>query len=382
MKFTCTQENLRHGLSLVAPTASKNTTLPILNNVLIKAEKGVITLATTNLELGVSCTLRGKVDQDGIFTVQAKLLSDFVNLVSSDTIDVELDGDVLIVQSERNKTAIKGNPADEFPLIPELKKDEPFTCSAKELKEALAQVLFSVSHAESRPEITGVYMKFENGGVVLAATDSYRLAEKMIKCAGTQGREVIIPARTLGEVVRVLNSGNDTELIDDSSNQEQVEIFFQDNQAQIRYKNVDVVSRMIEGTYPAYTQIIPSSHKTVITVEAQAFAKAVKTASLFSRLGVFDVKLSFKDSLVTVEADNTQIGQSSTEVEARIEGEENKIVLNHKYLTDGLQNMNSTYVSIEMNDEASPCVLKPAEKLEENTVVKQGYLYIIMPIKQ
>ena len=378
MKFTCTQENLREALGLVSHTAAKNTTLPILNNVLISAQNGVISFSTTNLELGISCVTRGRVEQEGSFTVQAKLLTDFINLVSAETINLELEGDVMHVHGQRSQTAIKGSPSEEFPMIPEIKKENAFTCEPKELLNALSQVLFSTSHSETRPEISGVYFKFENGSLIMAATDSYRLAEKSIKCSGVESKEVIIPSRTLGEVCRVLQ-----ELGDEVAEQEMVEIYFQDNQVQIHFKNTEIISRLIEGTYPAYKQIIPQTSRTNAVVEVSSFLKATKTASLFSKLGVFDVRIQIDNGLLTVASDNAQLGQSKVDIEATTTGEINTIVLNHRYLVDGLQNISSTYVQFSMTDEASPCVMKPLEQLESGeAVVRNDYLYIIMPIKQ
>lgn len=382
MKFTVTQENLSQGLNIVSHIASKNTTLPILNNVLIKAENGAINLSTTNLELGVSCTVRGKVDEDGVFTVQSKLISDFINLINTDKVDVVLDEEFLKIGSDKSKTKIKGNPADEFPLIPDVKSENIFKCKAIDLIKGLSQVLFATSNSESRPEISGVNMTFENGGLVLAATDSYRLAEKLIKCSGVESKTVIIPGRCLSELVRILNSFQlEQEQADNVESL--VEISFKDNQVQFLYKNVKLVSRLIEGTYPQYQQIIPKEKKTTGIIDKNEFVKAVKTASLFSRMGVFDVIIEFKDGKIKVSSDNAQLGQSETEIEGVVDGIDNNIVLNHKFLSDGLSNIDSSAIVLEMIDGGSPCVLKPAETLDgSQSIVKQDYMYIIMPIKQ
>ncbi len=377
MKFTSTQHNLSQGLQVVSHIASKNTTLPILNNVLIRAEKGVITLSTTNLEMGVSCTIRGKIDNEGSFTAQSRLLSDFVNLISTETVDIELVENTITVASAKTQTEIKGNPADEFPLIPAIAIQEPFACKIKDLKGALAQVVFATSHSETRPEISGVYMKFENGSLILAATDSYRLAEKSIKCTGVESREVIVPQRALSELQRILS------VLEESEEEDEVTIAFQDNQVQFSYKTITLTSRLIEGSFPAYQQIIPTNHTTRVLIDKGEFSKAVKTAALFSRLGVFDVLIAIEQGKVTVSAHNTQVGKSSTEIEASVEGEATSIVLNHKFIADGLSAMSSAGLVIEMQGGSSPCVIRPAETLEgAHAIAQQDYLYIIMPIKQ
>lgn len=384
MKFTCTQSNLAQGLSIVSSVAARNTTLPILNNVLIKAEKGVIELITTNLELGIKCQIRGKVDIDGSFTVQSKLLADFINLISSDTVEMTLVKESLKIESEKNQTSIKGSAADEFPLLPEIEKANPFVCKAGEFSAAAAQVLFAAANSETRPEISGVYMKFENGSLVMAATDSYRLAEKAIRCGGKESREVIMPSRAVGEIQRMINSVNAELGISASDDTKgNLEIYFQDNQVLVSYYNVELISRIIEGTYPDYRQIIPKTYKNVAIIDVSDFAKAAKTASLFSRLGIFDVNMQLAENKIMISASNAMLGESQVELEAKTEGAPNKIILNHKYLMDGLNNLGSTAVEFSMNDESSPCALRPVESLDgDKAVAKEGYLYIIMPIKQ
>ena len=379
MKFTCTQENLALGLATVAHLAGKNTTLPILNNVLIKAENGVVTLTTTNLELGVRCTVRGRVESEGSYTVQSRVISDLVSLASSKSLDIALVNDSLEVNGESNQSSIKGQPAEEFPSLPEIERKSPFSCKAGDFARGISQVIFAAANSETRPEISGVFLKFMNGSLVLAATDSYRLAEKSIKCGGVESREAIVPARTMAEVQRVVG-GSAKQVPDDESN---VEIYFQDNQILFIYQNIEIVSRLIEGTYPDYKQIIPKTFKTTALVEIKDLLKAAKTSSLFSRAGVNDVNLELREKEIKVFANNSNLGSSSQVIEAKVEGGPNKIVLNHKYLLDGLNVLNSTVAAISMNDEASPFVLKGAETLsKEKPVISEDYLYIVMPIRQ
>lgn len=384
MKFTCTQLNFSQGLDIVSHVAARNTTLPILNNVLIKAEKGTISLVTTNLELGIKCQIRGKVDDEGSFTVQSKLLSDFVGLASTETLDLSMEKDFLKIKATNTATSIKGSPAEDFPMLPEVVKKDPFLCQASEFSKAIGQVIFAAANSETRPEISGVYMKFENGSLVMAATDSYRLAEKVIKCGGKESREVIMPARALGEMQRIINNVNSSLGLSGSDQAKgELEIYFQDNQVLMTYHNVELISRLIEGTYPDYKQIIPKSAKTSAVIEVSDFTKAGKTASLFSRMGINDVTLEFTKEAMAVSAANAMVGESRIEVESKVSGEVNKIILNHRYLNDGLSNLNSSYAQFSMNDSASPCTVRPVETLEgENTVVKEDYLYIIMPIKE
>ncbi|MCX6745777.1 MAG: DNA polymerase III subunit beta [Candidatus Parcubacteria bacterium] len=388
MKITCTQENLSQGLNIVTHIASKNTSLPILNNVLIKAEKGVVNLITTNLEMGIVCQVRAKIEKDGSYTVGSKLLNDYINLLTNEKVELELKDDFFEIKSSKQETKIKGNSAEEFPLIPQVEKNNPYACQISDLLMALTQVLFAVSVSETRPEISGIYLNFNNGILTLAATDSYRLAEKKIKLMEKNSieKEVIIPARTIQELFRILSGLSDRAEIEDNGTKEnnKINIYFEDNQILFVFDNVELVSRIIEGQYPNYRQIIPSEHKTRAIINITDFIKAVKSAALFSRTGIYDISLDFKKGELKITSANNQLGESKTELEGNIEGENNKIVLNYRYLLDGLQNLDSTEVILEMMDGNNPCILRPVESLSENkeAIADVNYLYIVMPIKQ
>lgn len=387
MKITCTQENLKRGLSSVSHIASKNSALPILNNVLIRAEKGAVTLTTTNLEMGIRCLVRAKVYKDGAYTVNSKLLNDFVALLPNEKIDLELKDESLEVWTENQETKMKGDSSEDFPLIPQVDKKNVYSCSAEDFLKALTQTLFSVSISETRPEISGIYLNFSENILTIAATDSYRLAEKQIKLieGAQEAKEVIVPARTAQELFRLLSSHSGSVVSEEEpAGIDRIKIYFEENQVMFVFNGVELVSRIIEGQYPNYKQIIPTNYKTKAVVNIADFVKAAKTASLFSRAGIYDVNLELKDDKLTVSSTNNQMGESKSKVGGKIEGESNKVVINYRYLLDGLQNINSTDVIFEMTDAANPCVLRPAESLDEKNeaIASQDYLYIIMPIKQ
>lgn len=386
MKISCTQENLNHGLNIVSHIASKNTSLPILNNVLVKAEKGVLSLITTNLEIGIKCQVRGKIETDGNYTVNSKLLTDYVNLLNNQKIELELKNDNLEITTEQQVTKIKGNSADEFPLIPQIDRKKPYQCKIDDLIKAFSQVLFAVSVSETRPEISGVYLNFSENNLTMATTDSYRLAEKQIKLREKVAaeKEVIIPAKTAQELMRIMAASDSGDIEDGKEAQGLVEIYFEDNQVLFVFDNVEIVSRIIEGQYPNYKQIIPANFKTKGVVNISDFIKAVKTAALFSRTGIFDINLEFKAGKLVVSSTNNQLGENKSKLDGNISGDDNKVVINYRYLLDGLQNIDSSDVIFEMIDPANPCILRPAESLNDKkeAIAGQDYLYIIMPIKQ
>jgi len=364
MKISCTQENLNKGLNNVSHIASKNVSLPILNNVLIKAEKGTIKLITTNLEIGINCQIRGKVEKEGEITVQAKLLNDYVNSLPSERVDLEAKDNKLEIKCGKARTVIKASSTEEFPLIPKVEKKEDYEVNTSEIKKAITQVIFATASDESRPEISGVYLKPAKEKIIIAATDSYRLAEKRVKNNKTSaGEAVIIPTRTLQELNRIL-----TEDI------EGVNFYINENQILFTFDGIELVSRLIEGQYPDYKQIIPSDHKTKLVLSTQKFIKIVKTTSLFCQPGINDVNLSVKEKKLTVSASNSQLGENVSSLAAEIEGDDNEIVFNYRYLLDGLSSIDSEEVILELSDCNSPGLIKPKED--------KDYLYIIMPIRQ
>lgn len=367
MKLICTQENLNRGLEVVSRTASKNVTLPILNNVLLKAEKGTLKLITTNLELGITCLTRSKIEKEGAFTVRARILNDLVGLLTNEKINLEVVGDALELQSENSRTKIKGLSAEEFPLIPELPKKNGYSCQAKALRLALTEIIFAVAIDESRPEISGVFMGFKDNKLTLAATDSYRLAEKTIRLDKGQAGEksIIVPVRTLQELLRVL-----------AEEVGEIEIYFTENQILFCWDEVNLVSRLIEGQYPDYQQIIPKESKTKAIIMAEEFTKLIKGTSLFCKPGINDLSLDFdpKAGKIILSAANSQLGENVSELKAKLTGEPNKTVFNYRYLLDGLVNMKAAEVSLEIINDSNPGLLKP--------VGEETYLYIIMPIKQ
>lgn len=379
MKFISLQENLKQGLFTVSHIAGKNINLPILNNVLLKAEKGNIKLIATNLEMGVVDTIRGKIENEGSFTVDSKIISDCVNLLPNKKINMELKDKNLVVDCENYKTKIKGQPAEEFPLIPEVDKEIFYGVRADEFKKALSQTIFSVSLNESRLELSGVLFVLNSGakagGLTMAATDSYRLAEKKlkIKTNSEEEKKIIIPAKTLQELIRILSGAKDFE---NTEKDDEIKFYVSENQILFTYGSTELVSRLIEGQYPDYEQIIPANAKTKIKIDRAEFARAVKVAAIFSKTGINDINLDFPASKnkVVISSVSGQTGENITELDAKINGSDNGMVINCRYLLDGLNNIDGEEIDIEITDNNTPCVLKPNK--DEN------YLYIIMPIKQ
>jgi len=365
MKLSCTQENLADALSQVCPVATKGGTLPILSNILLSAEEGVLKISATNLEIGITALVRGKIETEGTFTVNGRLFFDYVNLLSSDTVSLSLEADHLQVRAGLQQTKIHGLAAEEFPVIPSIEKDEQYVLDALEFREALSQVIFSVSVSDARPELSGVLMLFDEKIVTLVGTDSYRLAESHVEAAqeAKEKKSTIIPLRTVQELARILGSteGN-------------LEISVSDNQILFSAGDVELISRVIAGTFPDYEQIIPKKSETQVVLDKDPLIRAIKSASLFCRQGLNHVNFQFSSDKILISSSASQVGENIVEVPAKIEGPDVDIVFDYRYVLDGLSAIPSSEVLIKLEGNNSPGVFKPKEK--------DKYLYLVMPIKQ
>lgn len=380
MKFSVTRENLHQGLAITSHISTKNVNLPILSNVLVRADKGGLKLISTNLEMTITCHVRGKVEQEGEYTVPSKLFFDYVNLLPNERVDVDLFDDAISVVCGRAKTKMKGIGASEFPLVPPVETDVQYSVSVSEFKSALGRVLFAAATNEARLELAGAYMAFHGqaggqGTLTMAATDSYRLAENVMKISSgsDQARDVIVPQRTLAEWNRVMSIFKD-----DVEAPPAVEIGLSNNQIVFRYGSVELSSPIIEKTYPDYRQIIPTSAKSEIEVERSALVQAVKTASLFSKTGLFDITLNVlpESEEVELSATDASRGENAVRLPAKLTGEANTITLNFRFLLDGVNAIDSSSVVLKVIDGGNPAVIAPADMPDVN------YQYVVMPIRQ
>lgn len=375
MKLISVQENLKKGLSIVSHGTGKNISLPILNNILIKAHKNSIELISTNLEIGIIHKLRGKVEEEGEFTVDAKIITDYVNLLPSENVEIEDINEELKIECENYKTKIRGESAKEFPLIPSVDQSNYYSCGVSDLKKALNSVVFAVSNSENRIELSGVLFDFNDGRLIMVATDSYRLAERYVpvKASGEfLDQKLIVPARTVQELLRILSNYNSEDLAFEQDGA--VHIAISDNQILFTIDSVELVSRLINGQYPDYKQIIPDKSKTDVIANKNELLRAVKAAAIFSKIGINDINLEFKNNKIIISASSGQSGESRVDMDAVVTGIDNEVAINFRYLLDGLNNIDSEKVKMKMVSGNTPCIIT-AEK-------EDSYLYVVMPIRQ
>jgi len=368
MNIICLQENLKKALNITDRIIGRNLTLPILNNLLLSTEDRRLKISSTNLEIGINCWISGKIIKTGSLTVPAKLLSNFVANLPNKKVELKVKDNQLVLKCESFKAQIKGLKSEEFPIIPQIKNQPIIKLSGTILKTAFAQVAEMTAFSESRPEISGVYVKFDKNLIKLAATDSFRLAEKNIR--EISGKfvdnisDIIIPKRTILELVRILGE----------EERKEVGIVLGENQVLFDLDDIQIISRLIDGQYPDYQQIIPKDFQTQLTVKREELINNIKIASLFSGK-VNEVKLIIQPqkSSILVFAQDIDLGQNKSQLEAKIEGKPIEISFNYRYLLDGLNNIFSDKVVVSISKESGKTLIRP--------VGDNSYLYLVMPIK-
>ena len=374
MKLSCLQENLNRGLNVVRSAVATRTTLPITNNVLLATDESRLKLVATNLEMAISCWIGAKVEEEGTITVPARLLTEFISSLPSDKVDISLSPKTktLGLKCARFEARISGIDAKDFPPIPKIDEGITTKVEVEALQQGINQVAFAAATEESRPVLTGVDAQFEGDLLTLAAADGFRLAvfKLPITVPVSQEMEVIIPARTLAELNRLI-----------ADQEEAVEITVNPNKSQalFRLKNIELVSQLVQGTFPNYAQLIPQSYNTRVVVSVAEFLRATKTASIFARDGSGIVRLvitpggELTPGKVTVSARSEEIGDDVGEIDATVEGEEAKIAFNGKYLTDVLSVLDEKgQVALETANPSSPGVIRP--------VGVDNYIHVVMPM--
>lgn len=370
MKLSCLQKNLIQGINTVEKAIARNSTLPILNNILIEVDKGRLKLSATNLEIAIISWVGAKISKPGQLTIPARILSNFVNSLPSKKVDLENKANSLEIKCENFKVNIKGLTAKDFPLIPRIKKDPVIKISSPNLKRGLGQVISSAAISDSRPELSGVLFKTQGQELKLVATDSYRLAEKKIflREKPKQDISLIIPLRTAYEINRILGD-----------QEGEMGLSLGENQALFDINKSQIISRLIDGKFPDYEKIIPEKFKGSVIINLAEFINGAKIASLFSGQ-VDDVELGFAKTKLELKSQSAEVGSNVSKINSKLKGAGvKKIILNHKYLLDGLQNILTDEIKMSFNDIHTPILLEPFS--EARRPKDKGYLYLIMPIK-
>ena len=373
MKLSCLQENLSPALGVVGRAAASRTTLPITQNVKLSTDEGRLKLAATNLEIAISLWMGAQIEEEGEVTVPARLLTELVNSLPPERIDLETSADptALKINCARFEAQINGTDAEEFPPIPEVESALAGKVGSKVLNEAIAHVAFAAATEDSRPVLTGVQVELSGDDFTFAGADGFRLAVYKGKLEAPVSEEAnfIVPARSLQEVGRSLD-GSD----------EPVEFMVTPTkgQALFRFGNMELVTQLVQGTFPNYSQLIPEKFDTRAVVDLTGFLGATRTASILARDGAGIVRLQVTEGdeggpgKLSIVSTAEEVGENRGDIDAQVEGGEAKIAFNSKYLSEVLQVLEQDSVALEVSTPSSPGVLRP--------VGSDAYVHVVMPM--
>jgi DNA polymerase-3 subunit beta len=372
VKVTCLQENLARGLQIAGRGVSTRGSLPILANILLRTDGGRLRLTATNLEVGINCWVPAKIQDEGAITLPAKLFIDFINSLPPGQVELALNVRTKSVhlKSGPYEANIKGMDAEEFPIIPQI-PDKPTTRVAQAtLRRMITEVAFVAATDDSRPVLTGVLTTFSGEMVTMAAADPYRLSVRhaQIMERVDPAVEVIIPAKSLFEVARILQDSEDAT----------VDIFITPNRSQIIFhtEEADLVSRIIEGQFPNYRQVIPSTHATRVLAQREELLKATRLASYFARDAANMLRFQVdptSDPPLVITANAAEIGDNTGRVDATVEGQPTTIAFNSRFVADALQSLSAPEIALELGGPLAPGVMK--------IVGDDSYLHVVMPLR-
>ena len=375
MNLVCKRSLLARGLATVNRAVDTRTSMPILANILVEAEDGQLKLSATDLKIGISTWIEAEVKEEGAITVPARLLSDFVNSLPTEDVELALDGKSksIKVSSDRYRADIKGIDAADFPIMPSIDSGLFFSLDSKDLREMIGQVAFAAASDDTRPILCGVQTLVDPdaGRITMSAADGFRLSIREAAFdSPLDGKvSVVVPAKALGELGRA---------VADEDGPVQVAITENQNQILFKLSSVNIISQIIDGNFPDIEKIVPTAYGTRAVVNAKALHNAVRIASFFARDSANVVRVSFDPGgesemgALKVSAQSAEVGGNESEVEASIEGEGLEIAFNARYMLDILNSLGSDQVAIEVSTPSSPGVYRPIDDTE--------FTHVIMPM--
>ena len=374
MKISCLQQNLSRGLAIVGRAVATRSNLPVLQNVKISTQNDMLVLTGTNLDIAITTKIGAQIEEEGEITIPARLLTDFVNTLPDDRIDIESSADLMSVSLKclRFEANINGTDPAEFPPIPTVDEGSTIKIDPQILKETVDYVAFAAATEDSRPVLTGIKVEVNNDDFTFAAADGFRLAVYQGKLVDSidDNFEFIIPARSMQEIGRLIGT--------DSSPVEFI-VTSAGTHALFNIGNVEIVSQLMPGSFPNYRSLIPENYKNQVIADLSDFTNAVKTASIFARDGSGIVRIQIVNnsdsSGLSISSRAEELGENQGEIDARVEGEideESRIAFNNKYLADVLDVLGEGEVVFEMTGASSPGVLR--------SISKPGYTHVVMPM--
>lgn len=365
MKITCLGQNLKDAILTAERNTAKNQTLQVLNSILISTENGKIVLRATNLETALELRISGKIEESGKVVIPAKTLGSFLSNVSGEQILLQSQNNNLFIKTKNIQTIIRGYPADEFPLFPKIEPVSSFVFAASHLKNSLSSVITASSQTDLKPELSSVCFRIFKNTLNLVATDSFRLAEKTIVSKNFHEEKMVfylVPQRSANELLKLLDKNDN------------IEIGFNKNQLIAKTNSIKFISRLTEGTFPDYEQIIPKTSKTTCVVKRADILHHIKLASVFvGRLNDIMISFDLSKKALFFNSSNADVGEHSSNTDAVIQGEDVSVKFNWRYLLDGVSQVQSEYVVLNLSGDQSPLVIKGKGDT--------SYLYLVMPMR-
>jgi len=361
MNIIINQNKLLQGIRIVEKVISRNVSLPILNAILIKTDNNRLQLTATNLEVGINYWIGAKINKGGEIAIPARIFSDFISNITDEKISLIVEKNVITVNSDHYKSQILGMETKDFPIIPKIKKEQFFKINSQILKTSLASVFDSVSLSETRPELNGIYVNISSNFAEFAATDGFRLSEKITALKSDIHKYFILPRNTAIEIMRIM------EAID-----EDITVSISENQILISGEDFELISRLIDGHYPEYKRIIPEKFVSLVKINKTELEKNVRMASIFSS-SISDIKIKASESLTEISARNSDKGELVANVACEIKNKPFEVSVNYHYLLDGLKVIPADNIIFEFTGDGNPVVLK-GEGIKDQT-------YVIMPLR-
>ena len=365
MELTVTQENLSRALASCSRVASSKAQLPILSNILLRTDGHRLMVAATNLEIASSQLIGAKIANEGAITIPARLITEFVGSLPRTTVTLKVEGNHLHITADGYNSTINGAVADDFPELPTIneKTAVSYAITTADLKQAITQTILTASSDSTRPVLTGVYWHSHDGALYLAATDGYRLSQKRL-VETKSDVAAIIPTSTLQEVLRTIN--------DDIA---EVEVLFDETQVRFRLNDAEITSRLIDGNFPDYRQLIPASSESIVTLPRADFSQITKVAGLFARAsgGSITITADAGKGLLSLHSVASELGENTSEVAAVVTAD-GQVTLNSRYLIDALGVIDNPEIIFRFSGKLSPCVLSSSD-------TNGDYHHIIMPLK-
>lgn len=366
MKIESIKDRLEEAVGKAEKIAGKNITLPVLSGLYLSAHNNSLSIKSTNLDIGISIDVPVKVLEPGTVVIPAHTLYSFLSSLSKEkSVNISTKDQVVEIKTIATQTSIKTLPSEEFPIIPEISDDDVFSIPARDLIFGLKSVMYAAAIGSMKPELSSVAVSYDGEFLVFAATDSFRLAEKKIRVKKIPHfKQILIPQKNAVEIVRIFDKG-----------EEEISISIEENQMAMRAGGIYLTSRIIEGTFPDYKQIIPKESSSKAVVLKQDLITSLKTSLVFAdAFNQLTFKVSPENKTFQIESKNNTVGENVYNIDAVMEGEDITISVNHRYFTDCFQSITTDSVSLSFSGQARPIIIQG--------VGDTSFLYLVMPMNK